>query len=235
MRHSWRNFDPPPSCLEKRKSNTKSGVRLKNPLKPRDSRGRDRVVVGFTTTYTIGAYHNWCCEFESWSPRGVQYYVTKFDSDLRQIDWWFFPGPPVSTTNKTDRHLNIFESGVKRHQTSKQTNPLKSYWTQTFKNMGVGDKFVGILQAGNFLMDPIKETAWKWDFKLKQKLSFFTFVPFSYIWPFISCQVCLTYTSTKFHQESKQKNLPKVLETQFEILNKRCRKPEGKQLEHDFY
>jgi hypothetical protein len=41
--------------------------------------------------------------------------------------------------------------------------PLKSYWTQTFKNMGVGD--VGILQAGHFLMDPLKEAAWKLDFK----------------------------------------------------------------------
>jgi len=32
-------------------------------------RGRDRMVVGFTTTYrmyAIGAYHHWsCCEFES--------------------------------------------------------------------------------------------------------------------------------------------------------------------------
>jgi hypothetical protein len=37
---------------------------------------------------------------------------------------------------------NIAESCVKHHQ-NKQTNPLKSYWTQTFKNMGVGD--VGIL------------------------------------------------------------------------------------------
>jgi hypothetical protein len=29
----------------------------------------------FTTTYTISAYHHWCCEFESWSVRGVQHYV----------------------------------------------------------------------------------------------------------------------------------------------------------------
>jgi hypothetical protein len=26
-------------------------------------RGRDRMVVGFTTTYAISAYHHWCCEF----------------------------------------------------------------------------------------------------------------------------------------------------------------------------
>ena len=25
--------------------------------------GRDRMVVGFTTTYVISAYHHYCCEF----------------------------------------------------------------------------------------------------------------------------------------------------------------------------
>jgi len=29
--------------------------------------GRDRMVVGFTTTYEISAYHHWCCELESHS------------------------------------------------------------------------------------------------------------------------------------------------------------------------
>jgi hypothetical protein len=27
----------------------------------------DRMVVGFTTTYVISAYHHWYCEFESWT------------------------------------------------------------------------------------------------------------------------------------------------------------------------
>jgi hypothetical protein len=36
--------------------------------------GLDHMVVGFTTTYAISAYHHWCCEFESWSGRGVQHY-----------------------------------------------------------------------------------------------------------------------------------------------------------------
>jgi hypothetical protein len=27
-----------------------------------DCRDRDRMVVGFTTTYAISAYHHWCCE-----------------------------------------------------------------------------------------------------------------------------------------------------------------------------
>jgi len=47
-------------------------------------RSRDRMVVGFTTTYAISVYHHWCCEFEIWSGRGVQHYVIKFVSDLRQ-------------------------------------------------------------------------------------------------------------------------------------------------------
>jgi len=38
-------------------------------------RGLDHMVVGFTTTYAISAYHHWCCEFESRFGRGVQQYV----------------------------------------------------------------------------------------------------------------------------------------------------------------
>ena len=47
--------------------------------------GRDRMVVGFTTTYAISAYHHYRCEFESQSGRGVQHYVIKFVSELRQV------------------------------------------------------------------------------------------------------------------------------------------------------
>jgi len=48
-------------------------------------RDPDRMVDGFTTTYAISAYHHWCCEFESRSEGGVQHYVIKFVSDLRQV------------------------------------------------------------------------------------------------------------------------------------------------------
>ena len=47
---------------------------------------RDCMVIGFTTTYAISDYHHSCCEFESRSGRGVQHYVRKFVSDLRQVD-----------------------------------------------------------------------------------------------------------------------------------------------------
>ena len=70
-------------------------------------RGRDHIVVGFTTTYAIGPYHHWCCGFNSRSGRGVQHYVIKFVSDLRQVNG-FLPGPPVSFNNKSDCH-NITE------------------------------------------------------------------------------------------------------------------------------
>jgi hypothetical protein len=47
----------------------------------RGRRGRVHMVVGFTTTYAISAYHHEWCEFESRSRQGVQYYVIKFVSD----------------------------------------------------------------------------------------------------------------------------------------------------------
>jgi len=50
----------------------------------RGRRGRDHIVVGFTSTYVISAYHHRCYELESRSGRGVQHYVIKFVSDLRQ-------------------------------------------------------------------------------------------------------------------------------------------------------
>jgi len=34
-----------------------------------DRRGRDRIVVGFTTTCTISAYHHGSCEFEPFMVR----------------------------------------------------------------------------------------------------------------------------------------------------------------------
>ena len=61
--------------------------------------GGDRMVIGFTTTSAISAYHNWCCEFKSRSGWGVHHYVIKFVSDLRQV--MVFSG---FSTNKTDLH-----------------------------------------------------------------------------------------------------------------------------------
>ena len=64
-------------------------------------RGRDRMIVGFTTTYAITDFHHWCYEFESRSGRGVQHYVIKFVSYLRQVKGFLrvlrFP-PPIKLT-----------------------------------------------------------------------------------------------------------------------------------------
>jgi hypothetical protein len=68
--------------------------------KCRGRRGRDRMVVGFTTTYAISAYHHRCCEFESQSGRGVQH-VIKFVSDLRQVGGFLqvhWIPPPITLT-----------------------------------------------------------------------------------------------------------------------------------------
>ena len=82
------------------------------------------MVVGFTTTYAISIYHHGCCEFESRSGRGVQYYdAIKFVSDLRQVGGFLqvLRFPPVSSTNKTDRHdiAEILLKVVLRHHQAK--------------------------------------------------------------------------------------------------------------------
>jgi hypothetical protein len=55
-------------------------------------RSQDRIVI---------AYHYWCCDFKSRSGRGVQHYVIKFVSDLRQVGGFLrvlrFP-PPIKLT-----------------------------------------------------------------------------------------------------------------------------------------
>ena len=60
-------------------------------------RGHNRLVVGFTTTYAVIAYHHWCREFESRSGWGVQHYVIKFVNDLRRVGGFLrvlrFPSP----------------------------------------------------------------------------------------------------------------------------------------------
>ena len=61
----------------------------------RDRSGRIRMVVGFTTTYAVRAFHHWCCEAYTVCDKVFQWLAT---------GQWFSPGPPVSSTNKTDRH-----------------------------------------------------------------------------------------------------------------------------------
>jgi hypothetical protein len=62
------------------------------------------MVVGFTTTYAISAYHHQRCEFKNRSGEvySIQYYVIKFVSDLLQVGGLL--STPISSNNKTDRH-----------------------------------------------------------------------------------------------------------------------------------
>ena len=61
-------------------------------------RGRDRMVVGYSTTYATSAYHQQSCKFECHSTRGV--FNTTF-SELRQVCGFLrvfrFP-PPIKLT-----------------------------------------------------------------------------------------------------------------------------------------
>jgi hypothetical protein len=59
----------------------------------RGHRGHECMVVGFTTTFAISAYHHWC-EFESRSGWGVQHYVI-FCQWLTTGRWF---SPPIKLT-----------------------------------------------------------------------------------------------------------------------------------------
>ena len=69
----------------------------------RGRHGRDPMVVGFTTTYAIGTYHYWHCEFEPlWDELIlIQHYVIKFVSNMLQVCgylWVLWFPPPIKLT-----------------------------------------------------------------------------------------------------------------------------------------
>jgi len=67
----------------------------------RDRRGRDRMVVGFTTTYAISACQYWRYDIESRSGD-----TTLCDQVCQWLvaGRWFSQCRPISSTNKTDHH-----------------------------------------------------------------------------------------------------------------------------------
>ena len=83
----------------------RSLISNKDRNKRKGCRGRDHIVVGFTDTYVISAYHHTCCLLKHRSWRGV------LDTTLcdKVCQWlatcrWFSPGTLVFPVNKTDRH-----------------------------------------------------------------------------------------------------------------------------------
>ena len=99
----------------------------------RGCRGRDRMIVGFTTTCAISTYRHLRCEFESHSWRGV------LDTTLcdkvcqwRATGQWFSLNTQVSSTNTTDCH-NITEILLKvALNTIDNPNPLSHFCEDAF-------------------------------------------------------------------------------------------------------
>ena len=89
--------------------------------------GRYRMVVGFTTTYTISAYHHWSCEFGSQSGRGVQY-VIKFVSEMRQVGGFprvlRFP-PPIKLRYFYENIPRFISSKTCKNQTGEDTKGVE--------------------------------------------------------------------------------------------------------------
>ena len=80
-----------------------------------------------TCDSAISAYHHYSCEFEPRSWRDV------LDTTLCNkvchwlaTGWWFSPGIPVSSTNKTDHH--DIEIGVKQHNPNQTYKPFVDEW-----------------------------------------------------------------------------------------------------------
>ena len=74
------------------------------PFGTRCRRGRDRMVVGFTSTCAISAYHHQSWQFEPRSWQDVLDTVCDQVCQWRATGRWFSPDTPVSSTNKTDLH-----------------------------------------------------------------------------------------------------------------------------------
>ena len=118
-------------------------------------RGHDRMVVGFTTTCTISAYHH---KFESSS--GKAYLIQHCDKGCQWLATgrWFSPGPPVSSTNKTDRH-NITEILLKEVLNTINHSLIYGFWLllcylQTFLALDflIPDRFGLISHLNWFLL-----------------------------------------------------------------------------------
>ena len=114
-------------------------------------RGRDRMVVGFTTTYAISAYHHWWCEFESRTERGVQHNASQWFA----TGWWFSPGPPVSSSNQTDRHyINEILLKVALNTINQKIQPIRPFHPTRCLNCLIfckADRFSSLMHSRHWL------------------------------------------------------------------------------------
>ena len=70
---------------------------------PRDPHLADRMVVGFTTTYTISTYHHYRCEFDLPLMARCTTVCDKVCKLLAAVRW-FSLRTPILSTNNTDYH-----------------------------------------------------------------------------------------------------------------------------------
>ena len=100
----------------------------------RGHRGRDRMAVGFTTTYAVSAYHPPLMLWVRISIRARYTTLCKKVCQWLATDRWFSLCSPVSSSNKTDRHditeyWLLFKVAL---NTIKQTNKHQNMFRKAF-------------------------------------------------------------------------------------------------------
>ena len=91
--------------------------------------GCARIVIGFTSTYAISAIT--ADVVSSNLDQGEVYNIIWSNMSVIATGRWFYPGPSVSSINKTDRH-DIAEILLKHHQANNQTNHQDSMSTSLY-------------------------------------------------------------------------------------------------------
>jgi len=84
-------------------------------------------IVGFTTTCTISAYHQWSCEFESRSWRSV------IDTTLCDKVWQrhvgvFFPVSPINCPPQYNWHPKNILYSISHNQVKGRRNAFRKFW-----------------------------------------------------------------------------------------------------------
>jgi hypothetical protein len=63
--------------------------------------GRDRMVVGFTTTYAIRTYHHWCCEFSTFIIASYLVHRVIWSGQIRYLGNMIADGKVFQKTDST--------------------------------------------------------------------------------------------------------------------------------------
>jgi hypothetical protein len=106
--HSKVKKIPPNIFLEQKEPFSITSLKEDGALFLNEGGRRGFMVVGFSTTYAISAFHHKGCEFEFHSWQGVLH-TSLCDKVCQRLvaGLWFSQGIPVSSTNKTKILLNV--------------------------------------------------------------------------------------------------------------------------------